>query len=80
MRFADIYASVYLIYIDIHIVSSFSFDNHSGEEIIERGSISSDLFLLVGGIVEVKNPDRSTVMTDSIHSESDLRMSIAFEQ
>lgn len=46
----------------------------TGEEIIESGSISSDLFLLVGGIVEVKNPDRSTVMTDSIHSESDMRM------
>ena len=30
----------------------------------------------MGGIVEVKDPDRSTVMTDSIHSESDLRMSI----
>lgn len=28
-----------------------------GEEIVERGSISSDLFLLVGGIAEVTTPD-----------------------
>ena len=30
-----------------------------GEEIVERGAIAMDLFLLVGGIAEVVNPDAS---------------------
>lgn len=49
-----------------------------GEVIVERGSISSDLFLLVGGIVEVTTPDRSTVTDETFRSlkESDMLASM----
>lgn len=49
-----------------------------GEVVVERGSISSDLFLLVGGIVEVTTPDRSKVSDDTFRSlnETELMASL----
>jgi CRP-like cAMP-binding protein len=43
-----------------------------GEEIVERGSILSDLFLLVGGIAEVTTPG----LDSSVHSKQEEDMSM----
>ena len=43
-----------------------------GEEIVERGSISSDLFLLVGGIAEITTPDPTSDDTVHTREEGDL--------
>jgi CRP-like cAMP-binding protein len=43
-----------------------------GEEIVERGAILSDLFLLVGGIAEISTPEFGGKRTPSLADEADV--------
>ena len=45
-----------------------------GEEILERGSVSSDLFLLVGGVAEITAPEDATTVLEATEDDDEANL------